>query len=108
MKVINNINLKPVNINSLDTKREFLIINEKFKTIFFKFEVGEGLPNHSHNGYATLQVISGIVDIEFETGEKFSLNEGDFLPFDARVMHNVIAKEKAKMLVTISQVLEEK
>lgn len=106
MKPINSINLKPVNIKNIDTDKEFLIINEKFKTLLFKFEVGKGLPNHTHNGYATVQVISGVVDIKFETGEKFTLKEGDFLPFDARIAHNVIAKEESKILVTISQVLD--
>ena len=94
-----------ININKIDTNREFLVVNEKFKTLFFKFEEGKGLPNHSHNGFATIQVLSGIVDIEFENGEKFELKEGDFLPFDARITHNVIARVSSKVLVTISQLL---
>ena len=92
-----------ININKIDTNREFLEVNEKFKTLFFKFEEGNGLPNHSHNGFATIQVISGIVDIEFKNGNKFEIREGDFLPFDARVEHNVIARVSSKVLVTISQ-----
>ena len=94
-----------ININKIDTNREFLVVNEKFKTLFFKFEEGKGLPNHSHNGFATIQVLSGIVDIEFENGENFELKEGDFLPFDARITHNVIARVCSKVLVTISQPL---
>lgn len=95
-----------ININKIDTNREFLVVNEKFKTLFFKFEEGKGLPNHSHNGFATIQVLSGIVDIEFENGEKCELKEGDFLPFDARITHNVIARVSSKVLVTISQPLD--
>ena len=94
-----------ININKIDTNREFLVVNEKFKTLFFKFEEGKGLPNHSHNGFATIQVLSGIVDIEFENGENFELKEGDFLPLDARITHNVIARVCSKVLVTISQPL---
>lgn len=94
--------MNSVNINKINTNREFLVVNEKFKTLFFKFEKGKGLPNHSHNGYATIQVLDGIVDIEFVSGEKFELREGDFLPFDARIEHNVIAREISKVLVTIS------
>ena len=90
-----------ININKIDTNREFLCENEKYKTIFFKFEEGKGLPNHTHNGYASIQVIDGKVDIKFETGEEFELKYGDFLPFDARVEHNVIARETSKVLVTI-------
>lgn len=89
------------NLNNIETNREILVQNEKFKNIFFKFEEGKGLPNHTHNGYATVQVISGSVNIEFKTGEKFVLNPGDFLPFDARVEHNVIARELSSILVTI-------
>ena len=97
--------MNAININKIDTNREFLVVNEKFKTLFFKFEEGKGLPNHSHNGFATIQVLGGIVDIEFENGEKCELKEGDFLPFDARIEHNVIARVSSKVLVTISQLL---
>ena len=93
--------MEVININKIDTNREFLCENEKYKTIYFKFEEGKGLPNHTHNGYASIQVIDGKVDIKFETGEEFELKYGDFLPFDARVEHNVIARETSKVLVTI-------
>ena len=43
--------------------------------------------------------------IEFKNGEKFELKEGEFLPFDARIEHNVISKGTSKVLVTISQSL---
>lgn len=102
---INNIKLNPVNVKSLDTNREILVQNEKFKTVYFEFESGKGLPNHTHNGYAAIYVVDGSVDIEFKSGEKFELKQGDFLPFDARVEHNVIAKETSKVLVIISQSL---
>lgn len=89
------------NLNNVEAKREILTHNEKFKSIVFKFEEGKGLPNHTHNGYATIQVLSGKVDMDFKTGEKLTLNKGDFLPFDARVEHNVIARELSSVLVTI-------
>ena len=95
--------MNPININNIVTNREFLVENEKFKTLFFKFEDGKGLPNHSHNGFATIQVVGGTVDIEFKDREKFELKEGDFLPFDARIEHNVVAKEVSKVLVTIAK-----
>lgn len=102
---INNTKLNPVNINNLDVSREILVQNEKFKTVYFEFDKGKGLPNHVHNGYAAVYIVSGSVDIEFNSGEKFILNQGDFLPFDARVEHNVIAKVLSKILVIISQPL---
>ena len=97
--------MNPININNIVTNREFLVENEKFKTLFFKFEDGKGLPNHSHNGYATIQVVSGTEDLEFKDGEKFEQKEGDILPIDARIEHNVISKGTSKVLVTISQSL---
>lgn len=102
---INNTKLNPININSLNTNREILVQNEKFKTVYFKFEEGKGLPNHTHNGYAAVYVLEGSIDMEFANGEKFVLNQGDFLPFDARIEHNVIAKELSKILVIISKPL---
>ena len=93
--------MKVININKIDTNREFLCENEKYKTIFFKFDEGKGLPTHTHNGYASIQVIDGIVDMKFENGETFELKCGDFLPFDARIEHNVIARVTSKVLVTI-------
>lgn len=102
---INNVKLNPVNVSNLNTNREILVHNEKFKTVYFKFEEGKGLPNHTHNVYAAVYIVSGSVDMEFTSGEKFVLNQGDFLPFDARIEHNVIAKELSKILVIMSQPL---
>ena len=39
--------------------------------------------------------------MKFTDGEEFELNKGDFLPFDARKEHNVIAIVTSKVLVTI-------
>ena len=92
--------MKVVNINSV-TEREFLEMNEKFKLICFVFEEGKGLPNHVHNGLAAIQVVSGWVDISFATGEKLELHQGDVMGFDAKIEHNVLAREKSKVIVTI-------
>lgn len=67
--------------------------------MYFEFETGKGLPNHIHNGYASMYVISVNVEIEFNSGEKFTLSSGDFLPFDASVEHDVIAKKLVKYLL---------
>lgn len=95
--------MKVFNIRNNEVNREILTENNRFKTIYFNFEEGKGLPNHSHSGLATIQIVSGRVSIEFENGEKFALESGDFLPFDARVEHNVIAKEQSKVIVTIEK-----
>ena len=105
MKIIDLHNEKNqvTNIRLIETNKALLSVNEKFKTVFFKFEEGKGLPNHSHNGEASIYIFSGRVYIEFLTGEKFELKTGDFLPFDARIEHNVIALEESKVIVTIGQ-----
>lgn len=93
--------MNKINVNQIESNREFLVENEKYKTLFFKFEPTKGLPNHTHNGYASIQVLEGIIDMKFVNGEEFELVKGDFLPFDARIEHNVIARETSKVLVTI-------
>ncbi|MEG0306742.1 MAG: cupin domain-containing protein [Clostridium sp.] len=97
--------LKVINIDSIEENKKMLASNKKFKTVFFNFTEGNGLPNHKHNGYAAIQVYEGVVDMEFVTGEKFQLKKGDFMEFDARVEHNVIAKVDSKILVIISEAL---
>ena len=38
--------MNKINVNEIETKRELLVENEKYKTLFFKFEPTKGLPNH--------------------------------------------------------------
>ncbi|MGL4985561.1 MAG: cupin domain-containing protein [Treponemataceae bacterium] len=96
------------NINTIEAKREILAQNEKFKVVYFNFDKDGGLPNHTHNGFATLQIIEGKASMQFLEGEKFILSQGDFFSFDARVKHNVTALEQCKVLVTISESLDKK
>lgn len=105
MKILSGDKVTPVNVDSIDEGKKMLVNNSKFKTICFNFEEGKGLPDHVHNGYATILIYDGEVDIKFENGEEFNLKKGDFLPFDARIKHNVIATVKSKVLVTISESL---
>ena len=95
--------MKVLNINNMELSREIIAENDRFKTVYFKFEEGKGLPNHKHNGNATIQVISGEVNMEFSDGNNFNLSIGDFLSFDARIEHNVIANIESKVLVTIAK-----
>lgn len=90
-----------MNLEKIEDKKIMLDKNESFKVMYFEFEEGKGLPNHRHDGNATIQVIEGVVDFKFVDGEEFVLEKSEFLPFDARKEHNVIAREKGKVLVTI-------
>ncbi|MDU6361620.1 MAG: cupin domain-containing protein [Clostridiales bacterium] len=92
--------MQPINIDSI-TDRQVLVRTDKYKMICFVFEAGKGLPNHTHNGLAAIQIISGLVDMSFTDGTQYTLNTNDVLGFDASVEHNVIAKEPSKVIVTI-------
>lgn len=87
-------------INQVEA-REILVQNDKFKMICFIFEEGKGLPNHTHNGLAAIQVVVGKVSMHFVNGGNYLLKEGDVLSLDAHIEHNVIAREKSKVIVTI-------
>ena len=63
--------MNKINVNEIETKRELLVENEKYKTLFFKFEPTKGIPNHTHNGYASIQVLDGIVDMKSSKGKGF-------------------------------------
>lgn len=105
-KISNKLELNPENINSINEPKKLLGMTPKFKTMYFSFKQGKGLPDHVHNGYASIFVYEGKVNMEFETGEKFELDKGGYLSFDARVKHNVIAQVESKVLVTISEALK--
>lgn len=92
--------MQPINIQTIDSK-QILVQTEKYKMICFVFEPGKGLPNHTHNGLAAIQVVSGTVDMSFTDGTQHTLKAGDVLGFDAKIEHNVIAKETSKVIVTI-------
>lgn len=92
-----------INVDSIAVGKRILEENEKYKVICFNFESGKGLPNHSHHGEASILVWDGRVNIEFNNGEKCSLIKGDFLRFDARVEHSVIAEGLTKVIITIQK-----
>lgn len=92
--------MQPINIENIES-RQTLIQTDKYKMICFVFEPGKGLPNHTHNGLAAIQVVSGSVDMSFTDGTAHVLKTGDVLGFDANIEHNVIAKETSKVIVTI-------
>lgn len=92
--------MQPISIENVEA-REILVQNEAYKMICFVFEQGKGLKDHTHNGLAAIQVVSGTVDMGFANGEQYTLKSGDVLGFDAKIMHNVVAKEKSKVIVTI-------
>lgn len=101
MKVSKGYKFMPTTLQNENEEKKIIANNERFKTVCFNFEPGKGLPDHVHNSYATILIYEGEVDMEFEDGQKFNLKQGDYLPFDARIRHKVIAVVKSKVLVTI-------
>ena len=67
----------------------------------FALEAGDEIPKHSHEASAFIQVVNGVVEISFDNGDNYLLNQGDILPFDAKIKHRVMAKEESKIIVTI-------
>lgn len=49
------------------------------QAICFIFEPDKGLPNHTHNGLATIQVLSDSLNMSFVNGEQHELKTEDFL-----------------------------
>jgi len=96
-------NRRPVNLDNIAAGSQVLAKNEKFKTMCFNFQEGSGLPKHTHNGNASIFIVEGTVDMEFVGEGGLVLRRGDFLSFDARKEHNIIAKETSKVIITISQ-----
>ncbi|MEG2295652.1 MAG: cupin domain-containing protein [Oscillospiraceae bacterium] len=92
--------MKILNINEV-MEREILAKNDKITMICFVFDEGKGLPNHTHNGMAVIQIISGTVNMNFADGRAAVLKSGDVFEFDARTQHNVIAAVLSKVVVTI-------
>ncbi|WP_066874623.1 cupin domain-containing protein [Clostridium mediterraneense] len=90
-----------INLNQIEEKKIALTKNDSFRVMYFEFEAGKGLPNHSHNGNAMIQVLEGIIDFNFVGDEQVVLEQGEILPFDARRVHNIIAREKSRVMVTI-------
>ena len=105
MKIADKMEINPVSVDNIDEPKKLLGMTPKFKTMYFNFDKGKGIPDHVHNGYASIFVYEGKINIEFADGNKFELNKGDYLPFDARVKHNVIAEIQSRVLVTISESL---
>lgn len=100
-----NFENKLATLSELNGRKQLVVVNKKFKTVYFNFDVDGGLPNHCHNGYASIQVLEGTIKMNFDNGETYQLEAGQILSFDARISHDVIAKTKSKVLVTISEVL---
>ena len=93
-------------LKNIKETKQVLADNPKFRTVYFQFDVGKGLPKHSHNGYATIYVLKGEISMSFSKGQSHELITGDFLSFDARIEHDVLATLESQILVTISESLE--
>ncbi len=80
--------------------KNLIVKNDSFISLYLNCKTGEGIPNHTHEKMAQLVVLEGKFKIEFEDGGKYELSKGELLSFDSRVMHNVVALEESKALVT--------
>lgn len=90
-----------INLFKYKTNIKNLVVkNDSFISVYLNCKTNEGLPNHTHEKMAQLVVLEGKFKIEFEDGGIYELSRGDLLSFDSNVMHNVVALEDSKALVT--------
>ncbi|MDA3733305.1 cupin domain-containing protein [Niameybacter massiliensis] len=94
--------MEVVNINDL-TAQSTLASHNGCQTTCLVFEEESAIPQRTYRGMGTLQVVCGEVEMHFVNGESYTLRQGDYMPFDARVDHYVIAKENTKALLTIQE-----
>ncbi|MBY0757460.1 cupin domain-containing protein [Clostridium sardiniense] len=80
--------------------KNLVVKNNNFISVYLNCKAGEGLPNHTHEKMAQLVVLEGKFKIEFEDGGRYELSKGELLSFDSNVIHNVVALEESKALVT--------
>ena len=69
MKISDKFQLSPINLSEVTEGKKQIGTTPKFRTMYFDFEEGKGLPNHTHNGYASIFVHKGKVNMEFEFEE---------------------------------------
>ena len=101
MEELESVNLNPINIEEISESKKLLGMTPKFKTMYLRFEKGMEVTGRSHEGYASLFVYKGKINIEYETGEKFTVVKGSYLAVDARVKHSVSVEEPSEVVVTI-------
>jgi len=68
--------------------------------VLFAFDTGGLLQQHSAPGLVTIHVLEGRLDVEAE-GVDQELSAGDVLILDADVPHDVRARDRSAMLLTV-------
>ena len=94
--------MKKINIKDLTEKSLRVFADDMLRVLYYEFEAGEKMPNHSHNGLAIIQIIEGKIDVKFDTGESFELVKDDLLQFNAAIVHNIEALDKTRMFITLA------
>ncbi len=68
--------------------------------ILFDFEQGGWLADHAANGYVTVHVLSG--EIQMVTGDgEYAMPAGSLLVLDPGIRHDVRAVQPSRMLLTV-------
>jgi quercetin dioxygenase-like cupin family protein len=68
--------------------------------VLFSFEEGGYLKEHSTPGLVSIHVLEGGLDVEAD-GREHEMSAGDVLILDAAVPHDVRARERSAMLLTV-------
>ncbi len=75
--------------------------NSRLSITLFAFEKGEEISSHESGGDAMVLALDGEGIITIDDKE-FVLKEGEVIVMPAKVPHAVFAKERFKMLLTVS------
>ena len=78
-----------------------MIVFKKAGTItIFSFDAGEGLSEHTAPYDAVLTVTDGEAEVQIG-GKPFTIRSGEMIIMPANIPHDVFAKERFKMILTM-------
>lgn len=87
--------------DDIDGHHQITLLKDHNSTVLaFLFGAEGYLPDHQTNGFVTIQVIEGRLNISTPDGE-YDLATGGLLALRPNVPHDVLATEPSKMLLTV-------
>ncbi len=87
--------------HEIDGHHQIALFKDGNSTVIaFLFDTDGYLPDHQADGFVTIQVIEGRLNIS-TPDEEYDLGTGGLLLFRPGVPHDVLATEPSKMLLTV-------
>lgn len=79
---------------------ETLVQRDDLGMTLFAIDKDEAIKEHSTNGDALVQILSGTAEITID-GEKYTVTAGQSILMPANIRHGLYAKEAFQMLLTV-------